>query len=70
MNYTIVGADIAKNVMQLHWVDPDSGEIINKPIRRAAFLEHFANRAPCLIGMEACEVPSIGPDDSRKWGIR
>ena len=54
MNYTIVGADIAKNVMQLHWVDPDTGEIINKPIKRAAFLEHFANRAPCLIGMEAC----------------
>ncbi len=54
MNYTIVGADIAKNVMQLHWVDPDTGEIINKPIKRAAFLEHFANRAPCLIGMEVC----------------
>lgn len=54
MNYTIVGADIAKNVMQLHRVDPDTGEIINKPIKRAAFLKHFANRAPCLIGMEAC----------------
>src|ERR1700686_1246938 len=22
--------------------------------KRARFLEHFANRAPCLIGMEAC----------------
>jgi transposase len=54
MNYTTVGADIAKNVIQLYWVDPDSGEIINKAIKRAAFLEHFANRAPCLIGMEAC----------------
>ncbi len=29
MNYGIVGADIAKNVMQLHWMDPDTGEIIN-----------------------------------------
>jgi len=28
----------------LHWVDPDSGEIVNKPIKRAMFLEHFANR--------------------------
>jgi transposase len=54
MNYTIVGADIAKNVMQLYWVDPDTGEITNKAIKRAAFLEHFANRSPCLIGMEAC----------------
>lgn len=54
MNYTTVGADIAKNVMQLYWVDPDSGEVINKAVKRAAFLEHFANRAPCLVGMEAC----------------
>ncbi|MFM0085255.1 IS110 family transposase [Paraburkholderia sediminicola] len=54
MNYTTVGVDIAKSVMQLHWVDPDTGEIVNKAIKRAAFLEHFANRAPCLVGMEAC----------------
>ncbi|TDN62412.1 IS110 family transposase [Paraburkholderia sp. BL10I2N1] len=54
MNYTTVGADIAKNVMQLYWVDPNTGEIMNKAIKRSAFLEHFANRAPCLVGMEAC----------------
>jgi transposase len=38
----------------VHYVDPESGEIVNKPIKRAMFIEHFANRAPCLIGMEAC----------------
>ncbi|WP_168787907.1 IS110 family transposase [Paraburkholderia aromaticivorans] len=54
MNHTTVGVDIAKSVMQLHWVEPETGEIINKPVKRAAFLEHFANRTPCLIGMEAC----------------
>jgi transposase len=54
VNYTTVGVDIAKNVMQMHWVDPDTGEIVNRSIKRAAFLEHFANRTPCLIGMEAC----------------
>jgi transposase len=54
MHYAIAGAEIAKNVMQLHGVDPDAGEIINKPIKRAAFLEHFSHRAPCLIGMKAC----------------
>ncbi|MBC8733434.1 IS110 family transposase [Paraburkholderia sp. UCT2] len=54
MAHTIVGVDIAKNVMQVHWVDPDSGEIVNRPIKRAAFLEYFANRRPCLIGMESC----------------
>ena len=49
-----VGVDIAKQVFQVHYVHPETGEIVNKPIKRALFLEHFANRAPCLIGMEAC----------------
>lgn len=54
MKYTTVGVDIAKNVFQLHWVDAETGEIVNKQLKRAVFLEHFANREPCLIGMEAC----------------
>jgi transposase len=54
MTLTPVGIDIAKNVMQLHYVDQETGEIVNKPVKRAQLLEHFANRAPCLIGMEAC----------------
>ena len=54
MNLTPVGIDIAKSVFQLHYVDAETGEIVNRPIKRARFLEHFANRAPCLIGMEAC----------------
>ncbi|MDR6208026.1 IS110 family transposase [Paraburkholderia graminis] len=54
MTLTPVGIDIAKNVMQLHYVDQETGEIVNKPVKRGQLLEHFANRAPCLIGMEAC----------------
>ena len=54
MKLTPVGIDIAKNVFQVHYVDEETGEIVNKPIKRAKFLEYFANRAPCLIGMEAC----------------
>lgn len=54
MSYTPVGVDIAKNVFQVHYVNTETGEIVNKPIKRAAFLEYFANREPCLIGMEAC----------------
>jgi len=54
MTCTTVGVDIAKNVFQVHYIDAETGEIVNKPIRRAKFLEHFVNRAPCLIGMEAC----------------
>lgn len=54
MNLTPVGIDIAKTVFQVHYINRDTGEVVNKPIRRAVFLEHFANLAPCLIGMEAC----------------
>src|SRR5476649_908589 len=54
MTHTIVGVDIAKNVMQVHWVDQETGEIVNRPVERAAFLEYFANRNACLIGMESC----------------
>ncbi|MDE2290109.1 MAG: IS110 family transposase [Burkholderiales bacterium] len=54
MNSMAVGVDIAKQVFQVHYVDQETGEIVNKPIKRAKFLEHFANRARCVIGMEAC----------------
>ncbi|CAB3775077.1 hypothetical protein LMG29542_08459 [Paraburkholderia humisilvae] len=54
MNSMAVGVDIDSLVFLVDYVDPESGEIINKPIKRSMFLEHFANRAPCLIGMEAC----------------
>lgn len=54
VNCMAVGVDIAKMVFQVHYIDQETGEIVNKPIKRAKFLEHFANRAPCLIGMEAC----------------
>jgi transposase len=49
-----VGVDIAKSVFQVHYVDQETGEVVNRPIKRARFLEFFVNRAPCLIGMEAC----------------
>ncbi|EHF4985803.1 ISCro5 transposase [Citrobacter freundii] len=49
-----VGVDIAKNVMQVHYVDMNTGEIFSKAIKRAKFIEFFTNRSPCLIGMEAC----------------
>jgi transposase len=50
----VVGLDIAKKVFQLHTVDMGTGEIINVQIKRAKVVEHFANRNPCLIAIEAC----------------
>ena len=51
---TAVGVDIAKRVFQLHWVEMETGELNDLRLSRAKFLEHFANRTPCLVGMEAC----------------
>lgn len=50
----VMGLDIAKHVFQLHTVDMATGEIVNVQIKRAKVVEHFANKAPSLIAMEAC----------------
>lgn len=51
---TVIGVDIAKQVFQVHEVNAETGELIRLQIKRAKFLDYFANRRPCLIGMEAC----------------
>jgi len=54
MKLNVVGVDIAKRVFQVHWVERESGEIVSLQLKRGKFLEHFANREACMIGMEAC----------------
>ena len=43
MQVTTYGLDLAKRVMQLHWVDIETGEIHRKQLKRRALLEFFAN---------------------------
>ena len=50
----VVGMDIAKNVFQLHIVDPETGEIQRRQLKRAKVAECFANRQPSLVAIEAC----------------
>lgn len=54
MEITTYGLDLAKSVMQLHWVDMETGEIHRKQLKRRRLLEFFANRQPGVIAMEAC----------------
>lgn len=54
MKYTPVGVDIAKHLIQVHFNDEHSGEVVDKQLRSQDFLAFFINREPCLIGMEAC----------------
>lgn len=54
MELTRVGIDIAKNVFQVHGVDRQERVVCRRQLRRAEVLKFFSNKAPCLIGMEAC----------------
>ena len=51
---TVIGVDTSKRVFQLYWVASETGECMGMKLTRAKFLESFANRAPCLVAMEAC----------------
>jgi transposase len=54
MNVTTYAVDIAKNVMQLHWVDAASGEILRKKLARSKLSDFFAQRQSARVVMEAC----------------
>ena len=54
MNITTYGVDIAKSVFQIHWIEPQTGEIHRKKLSRAKFAEFFANRRAGRIVMEGC----------------
>lgn len=54
MDRTTYGLDIAKNVMQLHWVEAGTGEIGRRKLARAKLAAYFAELQPVRIVMEAC----------------
>ena len=51
---TVISVDTSKRVFQLYWAESETGECMGMKLTRAKLLEHFANRAPCLVAMEAC----------------
>ena len=51
---TTVGIDLAKTVFQVHAVDAAGKVLLQKALKRAAFLPFVGKLRPCLIGMEAC----------------
>lgn len=54
MKYIPVGVDIAKHLIQVHFINEHSGEVVDKRLRSQDFLTFFSNREPCLTGMESC----------------
>ncbi|MGB8480324.1 MAG: IS110 family transposase [Acidobacteriaceae bacterium] len=54
MKVKTIGIDVAKNVFQVHGVDEDGKVVLRKQLRRSQVMEFFAQRPPCLVGIEAC----------------
>lgn len=54
MHITTYGLDLAKRIFQLHWVEPETGEIIRKSLVRGELLRFLARRLPGVVAMEAC----------------
>jgi len=61
--FSTVGVDLAKNVIQVHGVDADGKTVLRRQLRRNQFLSFFEGRPGCLIGMEACS-------GAHHWGRR
>jgi transposase len=51
---TTVGLDLAKRVVSLCGEDGSGHVVVQRTLRREAVLGWFAQRRPCLVGMEAC----------------
>ena len=41
-------------MIQVHFIDENTGEVVDKQLRARDFLAYISNRESCLIGMEAC----------------
>ncbi|GAW47358.1 hypothetical protein PDPJ_3_00179 [Photobacterium damselae subsp. piscicida] len=54
MTMVTVGIDLAKNVYQVHGVDSHGKTVLKQKTKRNQLTAFFANKPPCLIGMEAC----------------
>ena len=74
MEIGTIGLDLAKNIFQVHGVDPEGKVVVRRVLRRAQVLPFFAKLPPCLVGMEACgtahhwarELARLGHDVKRK----
>jgi len=54
MKIKTIGADLAKNVIQIHGTDLHGNTVLRKQLKRDQVIAFFAKLEPCLIGMEAC----------------
>lgn len=53
MKTSMIGLDLAKNVLQLHMMD-ESGVVMRRRLARSRVLAFFSKLSPAVVGMEAC----------------
>ena len=68
MQVTTIGLDIAKNVFQVHGIDPGEEVVVRKQLRRSQVVAFFKALPPCLIGMEACATAHYWARELTKLG--
>src|SRR3546814_949880 len=51
---TMIGIDLAKNLVQVHGVDAAGEIVLRRRLRRTQVQRFFATLEPCRIGIEAC----------------
>ena len=51
---SIVGVDLAKQVLQVHGAAADGQVLFRKKLSRAQFAKFMASLPPCVVAMEAC----------------
>lgn len=66
---TIIGIDIAKNVIQIHGADSKGKTLFKKRLPREKFLPVMANLPKCLVGMEACGGAHYWAQELTKLGF-
>lgn len=50
----ILGIDLAKKNYQIHGINKDQDEVINKKLSRTRLIDFVTNLDPCVVAMEAC----------------
>lgn len=51
---SIIGVDLAKQVIQLHGAAADGRALFRKKLSRPQFAKFMASQGPCIVAMEAC----------------
>lgn len=54
MNATTYELDVAKRVFQMHWVDADTGEIVNRRFGRDDLIQYLSRHPSGQVALEAC----------------